>query len=151
MSQFGRTLFKGGGFIRWTLSPFILLFAVLMPLCVDEWTSTRVLFMAGVELICFLFLAGFWLPSRLGNWAFRLFAGLVALAYAAYFVYEFYFSNKALTVTGSRGDDSPFNALLGLLVIGVPSFLFAVLGRFTLRPPPPETEEHPIESNEDDP
>jgi hypothetical protein len=151
MSKFGQTLFGGGGFIRWTLSPFILLFVVFMPLCIDEWTVTRVLLMVGMELMCVSLLAGFWLPSRIGYWAFRFLAGMVALAYAAYLIDEFFFSNKPMTITGSRGEASPFSALLGFLVIGVPSLLFAVLGRFTLRPPPePGNDEQTIESNNDD-
>lgn len=151
MSKFGRTLFGGSGFIRWALSPFILLFVIFMPLCIDEWTATRVLLIVGMELMCVSLLAGFWLPARIGFWAFRFLAGMVALAYAAYLIDEFFFSKKPMSVTGSRGEASPLNALLGFVVIGVPSLLYAVLGRFTLRPPPePGPDEHTIESDDND-
>ena len=151
MSNFGQTLFGGGGFIRWALSPFVLLFAVVMPLVIDEWTFGRAVLIGGMELMCFCLLAGFWLPPRIGFWAFRLLAGTIAIAYAAYLVHEFFFTDKSFTVTGRRSDASPFNALLGFLVIGVPSLLFAVLGRFSLRPPPePASDEHTIESDDDD-
>jgi hypothetical protein len=150
MSKFGQTLFGGGGFIRWTLSPFVLLFAVVMPLVIDEWTFGRVGLIVCMELMCVSLLAGFWLPPRIGFWAFRFLAGMVALAYAAYLVDEFFVGNRPFTVTGQRSDASPFNALLGFLVIGVPSLLFAVLGRFSLRPPPePEPDEHTTESDDD--
>jgi hypothetical protein len=151
MSKFGRTLFGGGGFIRWALSPFVVLFAVLMPLCIDEWTFGRVVLMTGMELMCFCLLAGFWLPPRIGFFAFRVLAGLVFLAYAAYLVDEFVFSKKPFTVTGRRSDASPFNALLGFILIGGPSLMFAVLGRFSFHPPPkPGADEHTIESDDGD-
>lgn len=136
MSKFGQTLFGGGRFIRWALSPFVLLFAVLMPVCIDEWTFGRVVLMFGMELMCVCLLAGFWMPPRIGFWAFRVLAGMAAVAYASYLVHEFFFTDKSFTVTDRRSDASPFNALLGFLVIGVPCLLFAVLGRFSLRPPP---------------
>jgi len=136
MSKFGQTLFGGGGFVRWALSPFVLLFAVVMPLMVDEWTLGRALVTGGMELMCFCLLAGFWLPARIGFWAFRILAGMVALAYAAYLVDQFCFSNKPFAVTGRRSDATPFNALLGFLIIGLPSFWFALKGRFTLRAEP---------------
>lgn len=151
MSKFGQTLFGGGGFIRWALSPFVLLFAVLMPLLIEEWTLGRAVLMVGMELMCFCLLAGFWLPPRVGFWAFRFLAGMVAVAYAAYLVHEFFFTDKSFTVSGRRSDASPFSALLGFLFIGVPSLLFAVLGRFSLSAPPePAPDDHTIEPDDDD-
>ena len=77
MSKFGQTLFGVGGFIRWALSPFVLLFAVVMPLVIDEWTFGRAVLIGGMELMCFCLLAGFWLPPRIGFSAFRVLAGMV--------------------------------------------------------------------------
>lgn len=87
--------------------------------------------MVGLELaVLFLLLAlfGFY-------WAVRALCGLIFLAYFAYLASEFAFSGKTFSLQGSRGDASPRNALLGLIVIGLPSLWFAVLGRFSLRPP----------------
>ena len=152
MSKFGQTLFGGGGFIRWALTPFVFIFAIVMPLIIDEWTLTRVLLIAGMELMCIALLAGFWLPRRIGHFAFRVVAGLVFLAYAAYVVDEFFFTKTPFTVTGRRSDASPFNALLGLIFIGLPSLLYSLLGRFSLRPPPsdPEPDQDITESDADD-
>lgn len=136
MSAFGSTLFGGSGFIRWALSPFVLLFAVIMPLAIEEWTVSRVLLTVGMELMCFCLLAGFWLPARIGFWAFRILAGMVALAYAAYLIDEFFFSNPPTTGARGRGSASPVSALLGFLVIGLPSLWFALKGRFTIRAGP---------------
>ncbi|MEI6077796.1 MAG: hypothetical protein WCS94_19595 [Verrucomicrobiota bacterium] len=149
MSKFGQRLFGGSGFIRWTLSTCILIFAVVLPLLVESWTPARLFFMTGVELMCLTLLAGFWLPSRYGHWAFRGLAGLVFLAYAAYLVYEFFFTDKPFRIAWRRSEDSPFNALLGFIIVGLPSLWYSLFGRFTLRPTPPESAEDIIESNND--
>jgi len=96
------TLFGGGGFVRWVLSPFVLLLAVVMPLVIDGWTFGNVVLIGVMELMCVCLLAGFWLPSRRGFWAFRVLAGLVVLAYSTYFFTECFYSGKRLTVTGRR-------------------------------------------------
>ncbi len=136
MNAFGQTLFGGSRFIRWALTPFVLLFAVVMPLLIEEWTLTRIAVMGSVELVCLALLAGFWLPPRFGRWAFRVVAALVFLAYAAYVVDEFFFSHARFAISGRRSQPSPFNALLGFIIIGLPSLWYAVRGRFTLREEP---------------
>src|SRR5438552_16009959 len=69
-----------------------------------------------------------------------------------YVVDEFFFTKTPFTVTGRRSDASPFNALLGLIFIGLPSLLYSLLGRFSLRPPPsdPEPDQDITESDADD-
>src|SRR5262249_17451525 len=125
----------GSRFIRWSLSPFVLLFAVFMPMAIEQWTSARVALITGMEFMCIALLGGFWLPVRLGRWAFRGLAGAVFFSYAGYLIYEFFFSNAPFRVFGNRGEASPRNALLGFLIIGLPSLWYALLGRFTFRPP----------------
>lgn len=132
MSQFGRTLFGASGFVRWTLSPLMLIFAVFMLLLVDGWTPSRIALMAGMELACLCLLAGFWLPRRFGAWAFRVLAGLVFFAYAYYVVHQFFLTNAS-----SR---SGLLSLMGFLIIGVPSFWYAWKGRFSLHPEVSEEE-----------
>ncbi len=137
MGVFSQTLFGGSRFIRWALSPFVLLFAVLMPLLIDEWTLTRVGVVGALELMCLALLAGFWLPARVGHAAFRVLAALVFLAYTVYIINEFLLADARFTPFGPRGEVSPLNALLGFLFIGLPCLLFAVRGRFTPGPEPP--------------
>src|SRR6185503_948165 len=102
MSNFGPTLFGGSGFIRWALSPFVLLFAVLMPLLVESRTPSSIGILVGMELMCVALLAGLWFPGRIGHWAFRILAGLVFCAYATYLVYEFVFTDQPFRVSGRR-------------------------------------------------
>lgn len=140
MNAFGQTLFGGSTFIRWALSPFVLLFAVVMPLLVEKWTLKVGGMIAGMEFLCLALLAGFWLPARIGRWAFRSLAGAVFLAYAGYLVDQFFFSDTPFRLVGSRAEVSPRNALLGLVIIGLPSLWYAIFGRFTFREPQPEPE-----------
>jgi hypothetical protein len=130
MSAFGETLFSGSRFIRWALSPFILIFAVFMPLLLEDWNVTRIVLMAGMELACLALLAGFWLPQRWGIRAFRFLAALVFLAYAAYVI-------DAVVLTKTTPQ---YQSLIGFLVVGLPSLWFALKGRFSLRAPPSQEE-----------
>jgi len=138
MRGFGDALFGNSPFIRWALSPFLLLFALAVPLLMNAWTPTRVVVVIGMELMCLALLAGFWLPARFGRWALRSLSGAVFLAYGAYLIHEFLLTDKPFRMFGRPGEASPRNALLGFVVIGLPSLWFTLFGRFTLRPPPPE-------------
>ena len=84
-------------------------------------------------------LGGFWLPARDYHWAFRFLSALVFCAYAAYLGYEFFISGEEFEFAGSEDASSPLSALLGFIVIGVPSGTYALLGRFTWRK---EDEDH---------
>jgi len=140
MSAFGQTLFGGSRFIRWALSPFVLLFAVVTPLLVEKWNLKLAVMIGGMEFLCVALLAGFWLPARIGRLGFRCVGGGVFAAYAAYLIYEFFFSDTPFRLFESRGEASPRNALLGFVIIGLPSLWYAVFGRVTLRQPQPEPE-----------
>jgi hypothetical protein len=136
-----RPMFGASGFVRWSLSPLVLLFAIVMPLAIEEWTATRIVLIAGLELMSLALLAGFWLPAHIGHWAFRGLAGLIFLAYAGYLLREFFFTDHEFKVFQNRGEASPRNALLGFIVIGLPSLIYAVLGRFTLKAPVAEPDD----------
>jgi Na+/proline symporter len=135
-----RPMLGASGFVRWSLSPLVLLFALLMPLLIEEWTPIGIVIMGGMALACLALLAGFWLPAHIGRWAFRVLAGLIFAAYASYLIHEFLFTDKQFKIVQSRGQASPRNALLGFVIIGLPCLMYAVLGRFTLKPPEPESE-----------
>lgn len=150
MSNFGRTIFGGSRFVRISLTPFLLLFAVVMPLAIPKWTPTGVAVLAICELMSIGLLLGFWLPSRHRHWAFRGVAGLVFLGYSGYLIYELFFTNTPFELPKNRGESSPFNALLGLVFIGLPCLWYAIFGRFTLRPPNLVMETDAVEVKSDD-
>lgn len=130
MSKFGQTLFTASPFIRWTLSPFLILTMLVLPVTVGTPTSQSNIFMAGMELLGLFLLIGLWTKGRIQKISFRVLAGLVGAAYLAYLVFEFWYSEKPFRLGGSQAGDSPKNALLGFLVLGVPCLWFAVSGRF---------------------
>ena len=133
MANFGETLFGASPFVRWTLSPFVFVFAVLIPFLISSWTPTRVAITIGIEFKCLALLVGFWLPAQFGRWAFRVLAGLVFLAYFSYLIDQIFFSEAPFTLVKARGKASPRNALLGFTAIGVPCLWFSLVGRFKLR------------------
>ena len=149
VSNFGRIVFSRRPFIIWALTPFLLLFAIAMPLLITEWTLGLVALMAGLELLSVSVLVGFWAPPRVAAIAFRTAASLVFVAYAAYLIAEFA-GDKPLRLSGARSDASPRNALLGFIIIGLPSLCYAALGRFTLRKPPPEDPDEDVVDDDDE-
>jgi hypothetical protein len=133
MANFGETLFGGSPFVRWTLTPVVFLFAVLIPFLISGWTPTAVAITVGIEVMCLALIAGFWLPPRPQRWALRVLAGLVFVAYSIYLIYEFLFSDTPFKIDEARAKASPWNALLGFMVIGLPCLWYSLFGRFTLR------------------
>src|SRR5438309_11548115 len=119
MSGFGNTLFSGSRFIFWALSPFLLLFCILMPLTVQHWDAKAFLITACVEIPAILLLIGLY-DSRRFDWALRSLAILVFLAYAVYFIDEAFILRAPFRLIESRAGASPRNALLGLIFIGLP-------------------------------
>jgi hypothetical protein len=134
MANFGETLFGGSPFVRWALSPFLVLFAVLMPFLIPGWTPTRVAITVGIEFMCLALLAGFWLPAKFGHWAFRILTGLVFLGYLTYLIDQFFVSEAPFKLVQARSEASPQNALLGFMVVGLPCLWYSIFGRFKLKP-----------------
>jgi hypothetical protein len=133
MNSFGQTLFGGSAFVRRALSPFIILFAILMPVSIEKWTPIAVGLMVAAEILCLALLAGFWLPARIGRRAFRVVTALVFLIYAGYLFDEVKSSHWHWS--RHRGH-SPFGALAGFICIGLPCLWFTLKGRLTILPEP---------------
>ena len=132
MSNFGKTLFSGSRLIFRSLAPFLLLFAIVMPLVVDHWTLRSIVVMFAMEVCTLLLVLGLFDPQRF-DWAFRGVTAIVFLAYLAYFIDEFCFSDQSFSWSGRRSDTSPRNAFFGFIFIGAPSLWYTLTGRWTLR------------------
>jgi len=115
-------------FIRWTLIPVLLLFAVSTPLMMDEWTLGGALVVIGLSSTAVLYAAALAWPGRL-RWAGRAVAGMVFVFYAIYTVDEWFFSKTPFRLVESKSNASPRNALLGLVIIGLPALIYALRGR----------------------
>jgi len=77
-------------FVRWALIPALLLFAVGMPLMMDEWTIGRILLMTALSGTAVLYAAALAWPSRL-QWASRAVAGMVFVFYLIYTIHQWFF------------------------------------------------------------
>jgi len=61
-------------------------------------------------------------------WAYRTFCLLVFIFYLWYFIDEKFIQGKSFFIESSTGSQSPINALRGLIVFGIPSLLYFILG-----------------------
>jgi hypothetical protein len=129
---FGDHLFSDSRFIRWTLIPVLLLFAVSMPFLIPEWTAGRVILTVATSLVSLLLALGLFSPERF-RWAFRGVTALVFLGYAAFMIDEFFFSGHPILFPVQPGEPNPIRSLLGFIVIGMPCLWYTLLGRFRLR------------------
>ena len=121
-----KLLFSGSRFIFWALAPFLLLFAIVLPLTIVDWNQKRVVLVALLDLLAVLLAFGLYNP-RPNEWALRMVTGLVFVGYASYVVLELY-AGAPLKLAGTRGEVSLRNALLGLLVLGWPCIKFTLQG-----------------------
>jgi len=115
-------------FIRWTLIPVLLLFAVSIPLMMDEWTLGGAFVVIGLSATAVLYAAALAWPGRL-RWVGRAVAGMVFVFYAIYAVDQWFLSNTSFRLVESKSNASPRNALLGLVIIGLPALIYALMGR----------------------
>lgn len=143
MTHFGKTLFGGGRFIFWSLTPVIFLFLISVSFFVPEWRAGIVLMLVAFWVIGISLILGMLNPLRFG-WAFRIVSAMVFLAYVAYFFTEMLENDWQLKMPRSRGETNAVNALLGLVIIGGPALMYTLLGRFTFR----KEEDVPFENNE---
>lgn len=139
MSEFGNTLFGGSRFIRWSLTPVILFFALWLPTMTHKMAPTGMPIFIGMEIVFVAMLAGFWLPVKIGQMCFRIVAAIVFLAFTAAVIDAF--SSAKPSSTRRRIDQpSPYSLLIGLVLVGLPCLRFALTGGFSLRPEPSEEE-----------
>ncbi len=122
--------FAASPFLRWTLIPFLLAFAIGMPLLMETWTGESLLVVPALSAIALLYALALLSPARF-NWAGRAVAGMVFVFFLAYAIEEWSFSSDRFRLVEPRSRASPRNALLGLIVIGLPCLGYALRKRRT--------------------
>lgn len=133
MSNFGQGLFSGSRFIFWCLGPLCLLcglgclIGAPFAFAAKDLKAAIALALLGVLGVCF-FLALLDLKKFL--WAARIVTGIVALCYVLYFVDTYFVGQQPLTPSARKSEATPWNAIMGFLVIGVPCLWFTIRGRF---------------------
>ena len=141
--SFGDTLFSGGRFIFWCLGPLFLLVAVVFAGIACTQFATGRFGAGGIALAVAVVCVCFFLALLNGPyfwWAGRVVAASIFCAYLWYLIDAWLIHPKPIDISGARSAATPWNALLGLLIIGWPCVLYTFLGRFTLRVPPPPDE-----------
>jgi len=136
---FGDVAYSGSRFIFWSLAPVLILVGVGLPFMIAEWNPSRVAMMAALSGGCFLGVFALY-DARRFWWAARGVTGIVFCAYLSYLIYEVFFSGASFGPT-RRSDASPFNSVLGFIVIGLPALWYTIFGRFSFRKPV-ESEGH---------
>ncbi len=127
MARFGQVLFSGSRFIFWALSPFLLFLVIVVTVSQHSWTPQSIAIVAGLDLCAILLTFALYDPKRF-RWAGRAAAGIVFIAYCLYLLDRGLAGKK--WVPTRRSEESPWNSLAGLIVIGLPCLRFLVLGRF---------------------
>jgi hypothetical protein len=130
MSLFGRTLFSGSRFIFWALAPLLILFAIVMPLTVTQWSIGRAILIISMDLCAVLLALGLYNTARFW-WALRGVTSIVFLAYLAYLIHQLVHWTTPLTLSSILAGDQPFRAIGAFIFIGIPCLLYSVLGRFS--------------------
>ena len=136
MVGFADTLFGGSRFIRWALVPPVVL--TMITLAHAELVAPqRPLVSLVVQVPLALLFVALVAPSR-GRWAARALGGIVFVAYCVYFVHRVVTHPGSLRWPSSRAESSAGNALMGLIVIGVPALSLALFGGRRDAAPEPE-------------
>ncbi len=120
-------LFGGSRFLFWLLAPVLLLFIVLTALFHPQWSLGSVTIIGGLDVLAILMIFALYNPKRF-HWAGRAATSLVFLAFLVYLIDEI--ASGHSWHFGPRSASSPLNALMGLLIIGVPCLRYTLLGRF---------------------
>jgi hypothetical protein len=124
---FGKVLFGGSRFIFRALSPFLVLFVVIMTLTVDTSSAERIILLIGLDAAAVLLIFALY-DNRRFWWAARGVTAIVFMAYLAGLVDEILRFKAWKTTLQSM--ESPLSAIDGFIVIGIPSLFYTVLGRF---------------------
>lgn len=129
-------MFDHGGTRRsriwfWILAPFALP-AAAVPLLLDMRSGLQLAVGATWSALCLLLVVASWDPRRF-KWAARIVTGAVFVAYLAYLIHELVFTDKPIDPRVRRSQPSPWNAILGFTIVGVPCLWYSLFGRLPLR------------------
>ncbi|HJZ95703.1 MAG TPA: hypothetical protein VKE70_04310 [Candidatus Solibacter sp.] len=131
-------LFGGSRILFWTLAPLLILITILLGFYPANRSAQATVIALGVDSLVVLLILAMYDPKRF-HWAGRAAMGLVFLVFLAYLIYEID-SGQPLRLV-PRSEPGPVNALLGLLLIGVPCLRYTLIGRFG-RKPKAERDDH---------
>lgn len=128
---------KASPFMRWCLSPFLLLFAAVfsIPLreSMDVGDPIPIIIVSLLIILCIAGFLALWGVPFVG----RLAAGIIAFACGWYVVDQCIVNFSGdWGFGGRRSQASPINSILGFIVFGLPCLVYCIFGRFTVRKEP---------------
>lgn len=129
MNEFGKRLFSSSRFIFWSLTPFLILFAMAMPFLVIKWTAATVILMIALEATASLLVLGLWNPYRF-RWALRCVTAVVFGLCLTAIIDELFLSGNSFTFSNVVSGKAPVGNIKGILFIGISCLLFTLFGKF---------------------
>jgi hypothetical protein len=128
---------RASPFMRWALSPFLLLFAAVffIPLLesIEEHRQTGVIATSLVILLCVAGFLALWGVPFVG----RIVTGIIAFGYGWYVVDQCIINfSGSWGWGGPKSGTTPINSILGFFVFGLPCLIYTIFGRFTFRREP---------------
>ncbi len=119
--------------IFWLVAPFAVAAALSLPLSISSRAPQALAAVMAVDAALGLLLLALWDPNRF-LWAGRALAAMIVLSYLGYVGWAVFSPANASEKPGRRFRSSVVPAVGGLVLIGWPALMFALYGRFTLRP-----------------
>lgn len=153
MPRFGDTLFGGSRFMFWCLGPLFLLVGLVVAFIGYTQFGTGRFLASGIAAFAALVCVCFFLALLNGPyfwWAGRVVSASVFGAYVWYLLDTWLIHPRSFGFGGPRSGATPWNAILGLVIIGWPCLCYTFLGRFTPRAPPPSPNDSDLDEDEDD-
>ena len=130
VNQFGKTLFSGSRFIFWSLSPCLVLFAIVMPLSITEWNVARIILVTVMDVAALLLVIGLYNTKKFW-WALRVVTAIVFCGYLMLLIDELLHGDT--TINRLLRGDSPVEVIKTFIGVGIPCILYTLLGRFSRR------------------
>jgi hypothetical protein len=130
LPRFGEYLFSGSRFMFLGVSPFVALCAIGLTLTMISWDPEVLAFIIAWDVLSVLLITALYDPRRFW-WAARTLAAVVFLTCISYLVEEIR-SGTPWKLLPFEREDTPTSALVALFVIGLPSLVYTVSGRFRL-------------------
>lgn len=119
--------------IFWLVAPLAVVAAVSLPMFVTSRAPQALATITAIDAGLLLLLLALWDPNRF-LWAGRALAAMIFVAYMGYLVWAVFWPRRDQEKPGRRFRNSVVPAAGGLLLVGWPALMFALYGRFTLRP-----------------
>jgi hypothetical protein len=119
----------GSRLLFWLLAPWVIAGALFFPYLAYQAfvakETTGAIIAVVLSLCCIFFLLMAISPSRFA-WLSVFIGGSITMAYVWYFCDTYLVHHEAIIPTLDFSEPTPFNAILGFLVWGLPSLLFTI-------------------------